>query len=255
MSLSMILPANRIALLVLLLSLLAVAPQNDVSVAMSARPQVSSASSASVAKGSPSPRTEALTAKATDQEKNGSSPKPDEIARFRNFSITNSMIFSWIVGVGLIILAQFATRSMKPVPDRVQNLLEWLIESLYKFIESIIGPHLTARTFWFFATIFLFILSANWLGLIPGVGTVGWGHQTAQGFKIDHPLFRGANADVNMTLAMALVFFALWFYWSLSEDGLVGCSLIWMPPSFWNVRLPSWASTPPSIPLLRLPEP
>jgi F-type H+-transporting ATPase subunit a len=60
------------------------------------------------------------------------------------------------------------------------------------------------------------------MGLIPGVGTIGWGHQTAHGFKIDHPLFRGANADVNMTLAMALVFFALWIYWSVAEVGLLG---------------------------------
>jgi F-type H+-transporting ATPase subunit a len=55
---------------------------------------------------------------------------------------------------------------------------------LYGFLEGIIGPHLVKRTFWFFATIFIFILSANWLGLIPGVGTVGWGHQTSHGFKM-----------------------------------------------------------------------
>jgi F-type H+-transporting ATPase subunit a len=87
---------------------------------------------------------------------------------------------------------------------------------------GIIGPHLAGRTFWFFATIFIFILSANWIGLIPGVGTLGWGHSTAQGFKIVQPLFRGANADVNMTLAMALVFFASWLVWSMREVGIRG---------------------------------
>ena len=85
-------------------------------------------------------------------------------------------------------------------PDGAQNFLEWLVEGLYDFLESIIGPHLVKRTFWFFATIFIFILSANWVGLIPGVGTIGWGHQTAHGFVIDQPLFRGANADLNLTL-------------------------------------------------------
>ena len=74
------------------------------------------------------------------------------------------------------------------------------MEALYKFLEGIIGPHLVKRTFWFFATIFIFILFANWMGLIPGVGTIGWGHQTAHGFRIEQPLFRGANADLNMTL-------------------------------------------------------
>ena len=78
------------------------------------------------------------------------------------------------------------------------------------------------RTFWFFATIFIFILAANWVGLIPGVGTIGWGHQTAEGFIVDQPLFRGANADLNLTLAMALVFFACWIVWALQEVGVRG---------------------------------
>ena len=65
------------------------------------------------------------------------------------------------------------------MPSGAQNLLEWLVEALYGLLESIIGPHLVKRTFWFFATIFIFILAANWFGLIPGVGTIGWGHQTA----------------------------------------------------------------------------
>jgi F-type H+-transporting ATPase subunit a len=54
------------------------------------------------------------------------------------------------------------------------------------------------------------------------MGTIGWGHQTAHGFRIDQPLFRGANADVNLTLAMALVFFVCWIIWALWEDGVVG---------------------------------
>ena len=90
---------------------------------------------------------------------------------------------------------------------------------MYGLLESIIGPHLVKRTFWFFATVFIFILAANWVGLLPGVGTIGWGHQTAHGFTIDQPLFRGANADLNLTLAMALVFFACWIVWALQETG------------------------------------
>jgi F-type H+-transporting ATPase subunit a len=96
------------------------------------------------------------------------------------------------------------------------------VEGLYTFLEDIIGSHLVERTFWFFASVFIFILTANWLGLIPGVGTIGWGHQSAHGFRIYQPVFRGANADVNLTLAMALVFFACWLIWALQEDGPVG---------------------------------
>jgi F-type H+-transporting ATPase subunit a len=155
-------------------------------------------------------------------EEHGLSPKAVEIARPFNFPITNSMLVSWIVALGLIVFAQLATRKMKQIPSGPQNVLEWLVEGLYKFMTGIIGPHLAQTTFWFFATIFIFILAANWIGLIPGVGTIGWGHHTSLGFHIREPLFRGANADVNMTLAMALVFFASWIVWSLREVGIRG---------------------------------
>ena len=152
----------------------------------------------------------------------GLSAKAVEIARPLGFPITNSMLVSWIVAIVLIVVAQAATRKMKVVPTGLQNFVEWLVGGLNKFLVGIIGPHLADRTFWFFATIFIFILSANWVGLIPGVGSIGWGSQTSHGFVIEQPLFRGANADVNMTFAMALVFFACWIVWALREIGPVG---------------------------------
>ncbi len=145
--------------------------------------------------------------------------KAVEIARPLGFPITNSMVVSWLVAAGLIVFARVATRDMQQVPSGAQNLLEWLVGGLYDFLEKIIGPHLVKRTFWFFATIFIFILTANWVGLIPGAGTIGRGHQTPDGFVIDQPLFRGATADLNLTLAMALVFFACWIIWALQEVG------------------------------------
>jgi F-type H+-transporting ATPase subunit a len=155
-------------------------------------------------------------------EAHGLSPKAVEIARPFNFPITNSMVVSWIVAIGLILFAQMGTRNMRQIPTGIQNFLEWLVEGLYQFLAGIIGPHLARRTFWFFATIFIFILFANWMGLIPGVGAIGWGHSTAHGFKIEEPLLRGANADVNMTFAMALIFFACWIVWAFQEVGLKG---------------------------------
>jgi F-type H+-transporting ATPase subunit a len=152
----------------------------------------------------------------------GLSQKAVELARPFGFPITNSMVVTWIVALGLIVFAQAATRRMAQVPGGAQNFLEWLVEGLYGLLESILGRHLVERTFWFFATIFIFILAANWFGLIPGVGTIGWGHQTPHGFVIDRPLLRGANADLNMTLAMALVFFACWIVWAFQEVGLRG---------------------------------
>jgi len=159
---------------------------------------------------------------AANSEEHGLSQGAVEIARPLGFPITNSMVVTWIVAIALIIFARIATRDMKRVPGGAQNFLESLVGGLYDFLEGVIGPHLVKRTFWFFATVFIFILSANWLGLIPGVGTIGWGHRTAEGFRIDEPLLRGANADLNLTLGMALVFFACWIIWALQEVGPAG---------------------------------
>jgi F-type H+-transporting ATPase subunit a len=140
------------------------------------------------------------------------------------FAVTNSMLVSWIVALAVIFFAQIATRNIRTVPTGVQNFWEWLVESLYNFLESIIGRELVQKTFWFFATIFIFILFTNWAGLIPGIGTVGWGHvDPATGaFRIDRPLLRGANADLNMTSAMAVIFFVLWLIWALQANGIGG---------------------------------
>lgn len=141
--------------------------------------------------------------------------------RIGPFSITNSMLATWLVAAGIIIFAQYATRKIKEVPEGAQNFWEWMVESLHDFLESIIGHDLVKKTFWFFATIFIFILFTNWAGLIPGVGTIGWGTPNAQGGleHISTPLLRGVNADLNMTLAMATVFFACWIFWALQANG------------------------------------
>jgi F-type H+-transporting ATPase subunit a len=193
-------------------------------VAFAAVPRALAASDstfASAAVGQPEPAA-AAEGHAPEEEHHGLSQKAVEIARPFGFPITNSMLVTWIVALGLIVFAQVATRKMAEVPGGAQNLFEWLVEGLYGLLESIIGRHLVERTFWFFATIFIFILAANWISLIPGVGTIGWGRQTAHGFVIDQPLLRGANADLNLTLAMALVFFACWIVWALQEVGIRG---------------------------------
>ena len=132
---------------------------------------------------------------ASGAEEHGLPQGAVEIARPFGLPVTNSMVVTWIVAAALIFFARIATRDMKGVPGGAQNFLEWLIEALYGFLEGIIGPHLVKRTFWFFATIFIFILSANWIGLVPGVGTIGWGHRTNQ-VKIDDYTFGPSRITV-----------------------------------------------------------
>jgi F-type H+-transporting ATPase subunit a len=157
-----------------------------------------------------------------EPEAHGLSQSAVEIGRVFGLPITNSMLVTWIVAGGLIVFARLATRQMGQVPSGAQNFLEWLVESLYNFLEDILGRRLVTRTFWFFGSVFIFILAANWIGLVPGFGSIGWGHYTSDGFVLEQPLLRGANADVNMTLAMALVFFACWIVWGLREQGPIG---------------------------------
>lgn len=134
--------------------------------------------------------------------------------------VTNSTIMVWIA-VGLIVLfCQAATRKMALIPSGFQNFAEWVFETLYDFLSSLMGAHLTKRTFWFFGTVFFFILTSNYLGLIPGVGTVGWQTLDSHGHHGFTPWLRGANADINMTAAMASTFALLWFYWAITENGL-----------------------------------
>ena len=164
-----------------------------------------------------------LAAEAAPAEHEGVSLKAAPLVQVGKFAVTNSMLVTWIVAVCIIVFAQVATRRIQPVPSGAQNFWEWLVESLYNFLEGIIGRELVSKTFWFFATIFIFILFVNWFGLIPGVGTIGWGHYDAGGaFHVDRPLLRGGNADLNMTTAMAAIFFVLWLYWALQAQGIGG---------------------------------
>jgi F-type H+-transporting ATPase subunit a len=150
--------------------------------------------------------------------------KPATLIHIGKFAITNSMLVTWIVAAGIIVFAQSATRRIERIPSGIQNFWEWLVEGLYNFLENIIGRDLVRKTFWFFATIFIFILFVNWFGLIPGVGTIGWGHHdpTTGIFRVDRPLLRGGNADLNMTTAMAAIFFVLWVVWEIQANGVGG---------------------------------
>jgi F-type H+-transporting ATPase subunit a len=163
------------------------------------------------------------------EEHHGLPVASPEIFKIGPLPVTSSMIGTWIVALAIILFARYATKQMKEVPDGAQNFWEWLVEGLRNFLESIIGRELTRMTFWFFATVFIFILFTNWAGLLPGVGTIGWGTPTSDGggllqnlSHVSTPLFRGISADLNMTLAMALIFFVCWIYWAVKSNGLAG---------------------------------
>lgn len=138
---------------------------------------------------------------------------------------TNSLLVTIIVTSLVVIWARISTRNMAVVPEGNQNIFEALVETLYSLFEGVVGKHMIPKVFSMLATLFIFILAANWFGLIPGVGTIGFGKpgNGPLGLEEIHaPLLRPANADLNMTLGMALFFMLWWLIWTIQEVGVIG---------------------------------
>lgn len=101
-------------------------------------------------------------------------------------------------------------QKMQRIPHGLQNFVEWVFEILYNFVEGLTGRKIAKKYFWYFATVFIFILVSNYLGLLPGVGSVTYDGQ---------PLLRGANADFNVTIFLGFSYAILWFIWVMKEQG------------------------------------
>ena len=118
--------------------------------------------------------------------------------------VTNTMLSSWMATIVLVLLCWLATRSMREVPGRLQNLLEWVLEIWLNLAESVVGKTNARLYFPLVVTIFLLILVSNWMGLLPGFGTIGvWANEGGKTVLV--PFFRSPNTDLNNTIALALV--------------------------------------------------
>lgn len=138
---------------------------------------------------------------------------------------TNSIFVAVVVLALVGGFAIRATRKMSTIPHGAQNFFEWIVEFLYGQVEGIVGKKVAPRAFPLLATLFIFILVSNWMGLLPGVGTMGWGTPGEGFLTLDHlevPLLRPATADLNMTLGMAAAFMLVWMWLTVREMGVVG---------------------------------
>lgn len=124
--------------------------------------------------------------------------------------ITNSMFTGWIVSALLVTLVLALVGKPKILPTKGQAVVESLIEALRDLFEPIVGKKAFPLAFPLLVTFFIFILFHNWMGLIPGVGTMGWGHDVDGHFHITQPLIRPHNSDFNGTIALALISFGAW---------------------------------------------
>lgn len=141
--------------------------------------------------------------------------------------LTNSIAVSALVVLGILWFARKAVRNAKLVPDGPQNLFEAIVENLYNAMEGIVGRHMIARSFGLLASLFIYILIANWFSLIPGVGTIGWTTDPVGPFhsipeEPQYPILRPATSDLNLTLALTIISMSLWFIWTMQEVGPIG---------------------------------
>lgn len=130
----------------------------------------------------------------------------ETIAHIGSFEIRNSMVMGWIAMAFLILGALvFKKKGGKLVPGGFQNFVEFVVEGLFHFFDSITQDRdQTKRFFPIAATIFIFVVISNWMGILPGVGPIGF-FEEHEGREIFVPYLRSTYADVNMTLALAII--------------------------------------------------
>lgn len=151
------------------------------------------------------------------------SPFAPEIFNVFGVSVTNSMITGWLAALLLILIsARFQYQARAGRSTMFTATIESLVIFLYGFLADIMGDKLAKKTFWLLGSFFIYILCSNLLGLFPGIGSIGWGHETKHMFVVTTPLFRGVNADLNTTLALGALFFFFWFIWAWKANGPVG---------------------------------
>ncbi len=135
----------------------------------------------------------------------------EAILHVGGFLITNTMIAAWITTIVLVVVSILATRRMKLVPAGLQALLEFVLELLLNFCNSVAGEKNGRKFFPVVATIFLFVIVNACLSLIPGYGSIvviEAGHKMV-------PLLRGANTDLNVPLVLALFSFVAVEYFGI----------------------------------------
>ena len=127
------------------------------------------------------------------------------------------MVTCWVVCLGIVGIIRLTVGAPSLVPDKGQMLVESVIDAVRNVSGPIVFKKLAGPTFWLMSDLFLFILVHNWSGLFPGVGSIGWCKDTH--VHVIEPWIRPGNADLNMTLALALVSMGAWLYYILRYAG------------------------------------
>jgi F-type H+-transporting ATPase subunit a len=182
------------------------------------------------------------------------SVKPETLWSLGPLNITNSFLTMLIVMAIILIVGTLLARKASIIPGRGQSVFEVTTEFLINLVESTAGKRTGRRIFPLIGALFFFIILANYSGLLPGVGTIGryetheeegtdeaalvahsaatsdtvltdsrdQAEEEAHGEKVLVPFFRAPSADLNMTLAMALITFTIVQIAGISAHGVAG---------------------------------
>ena len=137
------------------------------------------------------------------------------------FPFSNSLLMMFVVMAILIIGGALVARRSTLIPSRLQSAVELVVEFLLGLVEGTAGKRLGRQIFPLIGGLFLFIIFANYIELLPGLGTIGI-NQTEAGKTTIIPFLRPPSSDLNMTVAMALISFFTFQYLGIKAHGVRG---------------------------------
>lgn len=135
----------------------------------------------------------------------------EEIGKIGPLPITNTLLISWILMLLLVAISFYLKSRLNRRPDKLQAAAELFIGGLYSLFGAVTGKY-TSTFFPLMATIFIFVLAANWVELIPGMHSIKLAVE--HNHHLEHvPILRAPSTDLNFTLAIAIVsvFFVQWY--------------------------------------------
>lgn len=122
-----------------------------------------------------------------------------------NFTITNSLITSWLAVLVIAVFCVVLRFKLKKIPGKIQNIFEIVLDGALSLCDQVTNDRkISIKILPLVLSVFIFILINNWLGLLPFVGSIGY-YVIEEGHSVFVPLFRSATADVNTTLALSVM--------------------------------------------------
>ena len=144
------------------------------------------------------------------------SPYAYKLTEVFGLPITNSMLTTWLISLLLIVGVRIWVGRPELIPNKGQAVVESFISGIRDLLEPIVGRKAFPMAFPLLIGLFIFIVIHNWSALVPGVGAFGYINQSG---ALDY-WFRPANADLNTTMAMAIVAMAAWLIISIRASGI-----------------------------------